>query len=297
MVPAIAEAPPGWARNERGQVFQVTFDLLQRLYVGSSWQPTFDLSGREQVFGRSVLDMGGIGSWYNPFEQARHEIRFLEGSLRLSDLEARGMLMSYDMTVRREVPWLWVTTFFGEPKRYDLSPMDLGWGMRLLHFTVAPRRYADVRDFEWGEFHINWTMWASRDLYDQVRLELGGNAGTAWDDRLAYKSSTYVGPTAALRARFSLGQSGLHLLTFDADAAMPFYAQGVFRQRNTFRMTSTVAYEVIPLALADQPLSLRFAASADYREDLSSGDGIWETTISIGGRFSLWAPALERDLD
>jgi hypothetical protein len=296
MIPALVEAPPGWGRDARGRTFQVTFDLLQRLYVGASWQPTFDISGREQVLGRSNLEVGGIGSWYDSFEQKRHEVRFLEGSLRMSDLEARGMLMSYDMTVRRDVPLMWITTFIGEPTRYD-GMLDLGWGMRLLSFVVGPRRYIDVRDVEWGELHINAPLWKSHDLYNQVRLELGGNLGTTWDDRLALDPSSYIGATAALRARFTLGQSGLHFLTIDAEGVLPYFAQGVFEKRSTYRMTSTIAYEVIPIAIVDQPLSLRVAASADYREDLSSGDGIWETTLWLGGRFSLWAPPLERTFE
>jgi hypothetical protein len=296
MIPALVEAPPGWGRDARGRTFQVTFDLLQRFYIGASWQPTFDLSSREQVLGRSSLEVGGISSWYSSYHQERHEVRFLEGSLRMSDLEARGLLLSYDMTARRDVPLLWITTFIGEPKRFDIM-LDLGWGMRLLNFVIGPRRYTDVRDVEWGELHMNWTLWKSHDLYNQVRLELGGDLGTAWDDRTALDPSSYIGATAALRGRFTLGQSGLHFLTFDAEGVLPYFTQGVFKQRSTYRMTSTIAYEVIPLAIVDQPLSLRVAASADYREDLSSGDGVWETTLWLGGRFSLWAPPLERTFE
>jgi hypothetical protein len=42
MVPGRADAPFGWTRDDRGRVFQVTFDLKRRMYFGVGDSPERD---------------------------------------------------------------------------------------------------------------------------------------------------------------------------------------------------------------------------------------------------------------
>ena len=39
VVEAVAEAPDGWYRDERGRIVQVNFDLHRRVYFGGAWAP------------------------------------------------------------------------------------------------------------------------------------------------------------------------------------------------------------------------------------------------------------------
>src|SRR5262249_8812453 len=39
MLPGIPDAPWGWMRDDRGRVFQTSFDLKRRLYLGASYSP------------------------------------------------------------------------------------------------------------------------------------------------------------------------------------------------------------------------------------------------------------------
>jgi hypothetical protein len=56
-VPAIAEAPPGWYRDEQGRVMQFNFDLHRRIYLGGAWAPLFR-QGEGAVTDRIRVDFG-----------------------------------------------------------------------------------------------------------------------------------------------------------------------------------------------------------------------------------------------
>jgi len=103
--------------------------------------------------------------------------------------------------------------------------------------------------------------------------------------------SSYTSVTGALRSRFNLDAGGLHFLTGDIAWSIPMFFEGVFADQVGLTWSSLVAYEWIPIAFVDQPISTRIATEVTYREDMSSGRGIWEVNLLLGGRFSLWAPA------
>ena len=304
--PAIAASPVGWARDDKGRVYQISFDLLRRVYIGAGWLPTFDVSNERNLISRSYLDFGIHASFYDSYEKSRHDLKVLDSNLRLPDLESRLLLIGYDYHVRRDLPLLWITTFFGTPKRYDLM-MDMGWGFRLLNTLISPQgnneiqgaawKENDAVDIEWAEAHLGVDLWQSSDLYSHFRLELGGMAGTLWDDQMATGGSSYIAPDAALKMRFGLDAQGLHYLTSDLMWSMPYFVDGAFVDEITHKLSALLAYEWIPLAIVDQPISLRFGTGVDYREDLSSQTGIWEVNLLLGARFSLWAPARGDDLE
>lgn len=98
LVPALAEVPPGYARDNYGRAFQVQFDLLKRVYIGASWLPTMQLgdstnhSRSTSPIGRAQLETGTIISIQSPRGRSRHDIRLIEGSAGLDDFELRGQL-------------------------------------------------------------------------------------------------------------------------------------------------------------------------------------------------------------
>jgi hypothetical protein len=60
------------------------------------------------------------------------------------------------------------------------------------------------------------------------------------------------------------------------------------------RLRGEIAYEVIAMALNDQPISLRLATSAARRDDIPGFPTGWIYSATAGLRFSLWAPARAR---
>jgi hypothetical protein len=55
-----------------------------------------------------------------------------------------------------------------------------------------------------------------------------------------------------------------------------------------------VQYEAIILAINDQPLTLKLAASGEKRDDIPGVPEQWAFVLDAGLRFSLWAPPRPR---
>ncbi|MFO0660459.1 MAG: hypothetical protein U0165_11600 [Polyangiaceae bacterium] len=295
LVPALAEVPPGYVRDEFGRAYQVQFDLMKRFYLGAAWLPTFQLSdqaksaGTRSPLGRAVLETGTVISVLSPRGRSRHDMHILEGRAGLDDFELRGQLFTYDYQHMHRRPAFWVTSFIGPPKRYDVVP-GVGWGFRVLGINERPLAYRNVRDLEASEVHLSWNPWQSNDMYNHIRIEVGGNFGKYWDKELLPEGAWYVGPTAALRARASLGSGGLHYLTFDATFSRPTCVNSEAKKATVNRFGGQIAYEAILLAVNDQPISLRIAGGGERRRDPLTGIDSIETTASVGLRFSFWAP-------
>ena len=283
----IAEAPPGWKRDEKGRVFQVTFDLLDRYYLGVGWLPTFTKDKVE--LGRMRMDMGFQASYLNPRSRTRHNFKVVEGTVSIDDLQVEGLLFGYDMSQTSNTPLLRVTTFFGDPARHDLY-MDVAWGMRLMKIEVNPHR-AKMIQMEYGEIHLTWDIWQSGDLYNHIQLKLGAILGQKIFDEADKDDPVFVAPNAMIEARFGLGDSGLHYLYGDVHWQMPFNIYGSDAGRYNTRVGAKLAYEAIFIALNDQPLSLLLEAGLDYRNDLGPDVPDLDMYATAGFRFSFWAPA------
>ena len=289
LLPAIAEAPPGWYRDERGRVFQIHFDMFKRFYLGGGWSPMWDPSAGSHDYNRARFEMGFVSSWVAPESRMRHTIRAVEGDIVLDDVQVRGQLFAYDLNHSSTEPLLRVTTFFGTPKRYD-GHMDLGFGLRTLGVQMRPHRTRDLIDVEWGEVHGSFALWQSDDLLNHVQTSVGVGAGQILDTERERREFRYVLPDATLDARFVLDRAGFHTVTGNVHGALPVFVSGLPSGTTRKRAGAGLAYEVIFLAINDQPLSLRFEGNVDYRTDLPDRAPKWESTALSGVRFSFWAP-------
>jgi hypothetical protein len=299
LVPAIAEAPPGYARSENGRAFQVKFDLLNRFYIGAGWMPTvLDRRGftlpSNFPFGRATAELGIHLSVLSPRGRSRHDIRILEGSAAFADLELRGTLFAYDYQHEHRRPAFWLSTFFGEPHVYPVFPR-LGWGMRLLSVQDRPPNRRDTLDIEAGEFHLALNPWQSDDMYSRLRIEVGGDVGEHWADRsLAAKGPSsgnfYVGPTAAIESRVTLGEGGLHYLFSELTFRRPTLLGGDHAGASVNRFTASVAYEGVLVAINDQPISVRLGAAGITQNDFDRDVRSVELRFTAGLRMSFWAP-------
>lgn len=295
MTPAIAEAPPGWARDHLGRTFQVTFDLLDRFYFGAGWEPRLihDPVSSESL-GRARFDMGFSASVYESYDESRYDFRALEGSVSLTGLQLDGLLFAYDYSHNSREPALRITTFFGDPARHDLN-FDLGWGLSLMKVRAHPNWEVAVTDLEFGEVHLGWDLWKSDNLYDHVRFKLGGGFGAVWQGDQV-EAILRLSPQVGLDGRFGLGESGLHYLTANLHGDLGYFVSGEPSGQDVLTGGAKLAYEAIFIAINDQPLSLYTEASTDYWEGL---DGLnqWSTSFMTGLRFSLWAPPQESNDD
>lgn len=297
LVPAIAEAPPGYARSDTGRAYQVQFDLLDRVYVGAAWTPTFRRPDAKSAappgfpLGRGRVEIGFEASVLNPHGRSRHELRVLEGAVSFSDLNISGLLFAYDYQQAHRRPAFWLSTFFGKPRVYGV-PLPLGWGFRVVRVEDRPPGSRRALDFEIAETHVSWNPWQSRDLYSHLRFEAGADVGKRLADRAEGfgPGDWYVGPTGAVRSRLALGQGGLHYLFVDLDVARPMVVGGDLAGRPFMRLAGSFAYEGVLVAINDQPISVRLAATGGAREDPVTQSRSVELGATAGLRFSFWAP-------
>ncbi|MBM4319410.1 MAG: hypothetical protein FJ125_05465 [Deltaproteobacteria bacterium] len=290
LVQAVAEAPPGWHRDEQGRVFQVSFDLRKRFWLGAGWEPAIDPEQNRWEPGRVRFDMGFVASWLNPRRRTRHTLKLVEGELALGDLESRATLLAYDTNHLSITPKLRLTTFFGEPRRHDIYA-NIGFGLRLLQVRARSHRLADTLDLEIGEIHTAWDIFQSRDLSNHLRLELGASTGTMWSELGAGDEDLYVAPGAALVGLFGIDDDGFHNLSFAVHATVPWWMSGANEGKISRRGSASLSYELILLAVNDQPLTLLLSGRADYRDDLGPAAEPWEAALLVGLRLSFWAPA------
>lgn len=297
IVAAIAEAPPGYARSERGRAFQVKFDLLNRFYIGAGWAPTLQSRHGFEVpagfpFARGHAELGIVLSVLSPRNRSRHDIRILEGSAMFADFEVSGTLFSYDYQHEHRRPAFWISTFFGEPEVHPVLPR-VGWGFRILNVLDRQPSYRKAFDMEFGEVHLAYNPWQSNDMYSNVRIELGGDVGAHWSERsaIAGKNGNYfIGPTFAVKSRVSLGKGGLHYLFTDLQARRSTVVSGEYTGATINRLSGSLAYEGVLIAINDQPLSLRLATEGRTQNDYVRDVRAVELRFLAGLRMSFGAP-------
>lgn len=297
LLPAIAEAPPGYDRSSNGRAYQVKFDLLNRLYLGVGWSPGVDglkaPTAAAGPFGRGYAEMGIHVSVLRPSARARHDMRILEGSASFANLEFRGTLFSYDYQHTRRRPAYWITSFIGEPRVHPVQS-KLGFGFRLLTFADRSSSSRDAVDVEIGEAHLAFNPWQFDDMYSRIRVEAGYAFGafashrrTIGNDELG---GAYTGPTLAVRSRFSLGGGGIHFLFSDFHYRHAVIRSGARQGEWARRFGASLAYEGVVLAINDQPISIRLAAESNTRDDFTSELRGTELRFMAGLRVSFWAP-------
>lgn len=286
VVPALAEAPPGWYRDERQRVMQFDFDLNARYYLGGGalWLSDGPWSGGAVVSGGGRYDHPF--TWWNAPALAR--MRFLEGWAGSDGKHGELLVFGVDASRVYPTPLLRITTFFGKPHRYD-PPLYFGlWGegLRMEFLETANGKTFDRTMIANGAVTVD--VFRSRDLSDFVRLRVGAG----YEQAMGGDWGSFV-PHAAIEGELTLGKNGFHhvramaqgeLLTNSGDAL------AVGLPDNRSRLTGKLEYEFILLAINNQPLSLALEAKAIKRDDVPDYPTDWLTYAGAQLRFSLWAP-------
>ncbi|MCP3098960.1 hypothetical protein LZ198_08730 [Myxococcus sp. K15C18031901] len=283
MQASIAEAPPGWYRDERGRVMQFNFDLNRRIWVGGAWSPLSPALVGEGRRDRVRLDFGIALDIDH--KRALHRLRFLETELSLGEPSTDFTAVHYDLSVERQDPAFRITTFLGEPRRHDFF-LNLGLWVDFLRVEDLKRGDVEGGFITWGAVHGTLDLWHSRDLVSFVRLR----AGPAVERDYVNDTSALV-PSAVLEGDLTLDRDGFHHLRFAAKAEKLLLARDVpGRDESPERLRLQAGYELILLAINDQPLSLVVDGRGTWRNDLPGLPDRWEWSASAGLRFSFWAP-------
>jgi hypothetical protein len=286
IVAAVADAPAGWMRDEHGRVFQVDFDLTRRTYFGAGWAPSRQAGTSE--LGRSRIDFGVLvfESFGGPSNPTRHRLRLVEGEVALAPFSADLVLAHYDLSRRFQNPLLRITTFFGRPRRHDAT-VNLGVWAEAGGLEVRSTDLADTRLWRLATTHLTLDLWQSADLESYVRLRGGVGLEGQTSSGLADRSA--VTPGGAAEAAFTLDPRGFHHLGAEVRYERPrLFGDG--SQQWLSRLRAEVAYEMIILAINDQPLTLRLDVASEKRDDIPGLADRWALVAGAGLRFSLWAP-------
>ena len=277
---ARAEAPPGWYRDERGRVMQANFDFTRRVWVGGGYSPFFR-AGDPVGFARGRVDLGIAASI--EADRSLHQLRFLEGNLWVGDqTQLDATVVKWWWNVRPLHPPLYVTTFVGQPRRFDL-PISFSAAVEGLRFEVLRER--SFLSVATGSLLID--LWHSEDLESYLRVRAGVGAEVALG-RGAYAS---MRPEAAAEADFTLDRDGFHHLTASITGEKVFFGAGGLVENNPWRLRAKLGYEVILFAINDYPLTLVLDGRATFREDLPTAPSRWDFNAHAGLRMSFWAPA------
>jgi hypothetical protein len=295
---AVADAPFGWMRDERGRVFQVSFDLHRRLYVGAGFAPELKSpdAATPPARGRAYVDFAlfiyerltkgaGIG-------MARHRLRLGEGRIHIAPFAARAVFFHYDVSIRHPKPLLRLTTFFGKPRRHD-ARMNLGFWLEGGDVEIHDSPSGQESLYRFGTVNATADLWQSPDLTSFVRLRTGAGVEGTYVDALATRQA--ITPMAAVDADFTLDRRGMHHLVGGGVAEAPQYTSSPRGGRTRARrVKAALSYEGIFLAVNDQPLTLFVEAGASWRDDIAGVTPAWALSATAGLRFSLWAPARQR---
>jgi hypothetical protein len=286
IVPALAEAPPGWYRDERQRVMQVDFDLNTRFYLGGG-----GLFVSDGPWSGNAVIAGG-GRWDRPFTwwdaPGLARMHFLEGWASADGNHGELLVFGVDASRVYPTPLLRITTFFGKPRRFD-PPLYFGlWaeGLRMEFLETDGGEAFDRTMMANGAVTVD--LWRSKDLADFVRVRVGAG----YEEAMGGDWSSFV-PHAAVEGELTLGRNGFHhvrasalseWLTNSGDGLDARLAE------NRSRLTVKGEYEVILFALNNQPVSFALEAKATKRDDVPDYATGWIVQGGAQLRFSLWAP-------
>ncbi len=295
MVEADPEVQPGWYRDDEGRAFQVVFDLNRRYWIGIGWAMSHD----ERAGTNPARVALGAGFRIDDLDgdlKGKTRYTFLDGHVALAPFEVRATAFRFDRSVWGNDPFLRITTFVGKPRRHDIEAAIGGWGEAgvLEHRPRGSEQDTNLRFLAGG---LTWDLWQDADMTSYFRLRTGVGLeehfiGGGDHGRFA------ITPIGAVEGEFTFDDAGFHHLTWQSTIEAPLGETGIpddTRLASHIRFANALAYELILIAIDDQPVTLRAEVTGGYRDDLTDSKlNGWEVAAEVGLRVSLWAPA--RDL-
>lgn len=282
--------PPGYLRDAGGRLMQVEFDMNRRFWLGGGWAPVFSQHGGRNLQ-RGLLEIGARSDVVSPDGRWRGRFRLLEGEAMLAPIEARGVALRYDESRESETPFVRISTFWPQPVRHDVY-LNVGFWGEALGAELRPRGSEDEGSVRFVGMGGTWDVWHDRELEDYLRVRVGG----AVDDRLASFADDDPGgvaltPLARIEADVIVDHAGHHRVSGDVGVEVPVFVEQDVARRVRRRLSASLGYELVFLAINDQPLSLRLTGTGGYRDDLArTALHGWDVGGLASMRINLWVP-------
>jgi hypothetical protein len=300
-VDASVALPAGFYRDDRGRTMQVSFDLQQRLWLGASYAPRRRLSGKEE-FAPVAFDFGLIQEWYSDDGRTRHRTAVMEGEARINPFGLDVTAFRYDLSHAYGFPLLRVTTLWREPARHDLF-LNVGVYGEAGRMQIEPAGEIGNHQLTLATIQPTLDLWQSWDLRSYVRLRVGPVVHARfgpWSEEAGLVTSL---PETALEGSFILGKRALQQARFRVRGEwLRRVALSKPALARDWLVDGEASYEIILLAINDQPVSLRFAGRVGTSDEVpklamvgapaSGRDLEWSATGGL--RISFFSPPVLR---
>jgi hypothetical protein len=285
-VDVAAVLPAGFYRDERGRIMQVSFDLQQRLWLGASYAPRRLPNGRQET-GPVAFDFGLAQEWYSGDGRTRHRLAVMDGEARINPFGLDVTALRYDLSHAYDFPLLRVTTLWRQPARHDLY-LNIGLYGEAGRMQIEPEGEAGNHQLTLATIQPTLDLWQSWDLRSYVRLRFGPVVHMRfgpWHEETRLLTSL---PETALEGNFILGKRALQQARFRLRGQW-------LRKLTSFRplardwlVDGEASYEIILLAINDQPVSLRFAGRVGTRDEGPQAATVTPTPAPAPGRDLEW---------
>lgn len=281
---AADEVPQGYSQDEQGRLFQTSFDLYRRYHIGVYDMLQFG-DGSVMPDHSIVIDAGGVFDYYDRTSSSRHRHRFLEGRLMLAPFEIDARLYGYDFSRSAEEAPIWISTFIGEPRRFDV-PIQLGFGGSLgrIHFRRGELGHLLLIDI--AEAHLNWEFYQGPGLENYLLLSTGAGVGLRHPQGRDHLE-LYAFPEIGLKAALTPDRSGLTQIGLQGRLRWGW--EPATSEVWTTGMASLSAERII-IAINDQPISLYLAPQVRFGEVENVGIEGVDFRVMAGARLSLFVP-------
>ncbi|MBK9518419.1 MAG: hypothetical protein IPO09_13925 [Anaeromyxobacter sp.] len=285
LVPALADTPPGYRRDERQRATQVSFDLGRRLWLGfgaavggQPWQPG--------ALASSGLRLDVPFTWGEA--RALGRVRALEGFTAVDGSAAELSAVSVDFSRAYPHPLLRLTTFFGTPRRYD-PPLYVGLWAEALRFESLRTR-AGGRHERTGALAaaLTFDFWRSADFGSFLRARTGGG----WEKASGRDDGDWA-VHWLVEGEVALDEDGLSHLRGAAGSELVLPAgdgPAAPLPDRRWRHQARLEWERILVSVNDQPVSLVVLGRASRRTDVPDWPDGWTAEATAQLRVNLWAP-------
>jgi hypothetical protein len=302
-VDAAVGLPAGFYRDDRGRVMQVSFDLQQRLWLGASYAPRRRLSGKQE-FSPVAFDFGLTQEWYSEDGRTRHRVAIMDGEARINPFGLDVIGFHYDLSHDYGFPLLRITKLWSTPSRHDLY-LNVGAYAEALRMRIEPEGETGNHELTLLSLQPTLDLWQSWDLRSYLRLRVGPVVHMRFGPWTQEAHTVASLPETAFEGNFILGKRALQQARFRVrgEWLRKLAAKGVPLARD-WLVDGEASYEIILVAINDQPVSLRFAGRVGTRDEgaqlamqngappASSRDLEWSATGGL--RISFFSPPVPR---